>query len=246
MLVEVAALMPAFNCAATVARAVAGTLEYLPLVLVVDDGSQDDTTIRARQAGAHVLALPVNRGKGEAVRAGLPWLLAGPWSHILMLDADGQHDPKDIPKFLVKAQEADLVLGKRLHDPQNIPAKRFWTNYVGTRALTLMTGFPLEDSQCGFRLVKTSLLRRMELIGHRYSVDTEILVRAGRLGAQFAHVPIRVIYNGQVTHFRPLADTVHIVFSAIPFKVDEGIRRFDPGPSFFAPEAEKTEILPPL
>lgn len=245
MSVEVAALIPAFNCAASVGRVVAGALRYLPLVLVVDDGSQDDTTLQARQAGAHVLALPMNRGKGEAVRTGLPWLLVGPWTHILMLDADGQHDPEDIPNFLAQTQEADLVLGNRLYDPKSIPAKRFWTNYVGTRALALMTGFPLEDSQCGFRLVRSSLLRRMELIGRRYSVDTEILVRAGRLGARFRHVPVRVIYDGQVSHFRPLMDTVHIVFSAVPFKVDERIRRFDPGPSFFSAEAEKTQILPP-
>lgn len=243
---KVAALIPAYNCSATVGAVVAGVREYLPTVLVVDDGSTDDTALKARRAGAHVLRLERNGGKGEAVRQGLPWLLAGDWTHVLMLDADGQHDPRDVPGFLAMAEEADLVLGNRLHAPELIPGKRFWTNYIGTRALTLMTGFPLEDSQCGFRLVRTSILRRMVLIGRRYSVDTEILVRAGRMRASFAHVPVRVIYDGQVSHFRPLADTVHIVFSAVPFKVDEGIRRRDPGPEFFRPQAAKLAVLPPL
>lgn len=242
---RVAALIPAFNCSATVGPVVAGVLQHVSLVLVVDDGSGDDTARQAREAGAHVLRLEQNRGKGEAVRTGLPWLLAGEWTHILMLDADGQHEPNDIPGFLALADEYDLIVGNRLHTPQAIPGKRFWTNYVGTRALSLMTGFPLEDSQCGFRLVRTSVLRRMELIGRRYSVDTEILVRAGRMRVAFAHVPVRVIYNGQVSHFRPLRDTVHIVFSAVPFKVDERVRRWDPGPESFRPVAQALPVLPP-
>ncbi len=242
---RVAALIPAFNCSATVGPVVTGVLHHLPLVLVVDDGSSDDTAQRARNAGAHVLRLEQNCGKGEAVRIGLPWLLAGPWTHILMLDADGQHDPNDIPAFLALADEYDLIVGNRLHDPEAIPRKRFWTNYVGTRALSLMTGFPLEDSQCGFRLVRASVLRRMELMGRRYAVDTEILVRAGRMRVAFAHVPVRVIYNGQTSHFRPLLDTLHIVFSAVPFKVDERLRRWDPGPGFFRSTAETLAVLPP-
>lgn len=243
---RVAALIPAFNCSATVGSVVAGVLHHLPLVLVVDDGSCDDTGRRAREAGAHVLRLEENRGKGEAVRTGLPWLLSGEWTHILMLDADGQHDPNDIPGFLALADEYDLIVGNRLHNPQAIPAKRFWTNYIGTRALSLMTGFPLEDSQCGFRLVRASVLRRMQLIGRRYSVDTEILVRAGRMRVAFAHVPVRVIYNGQVSHFRPLRDTVHIVFSSVPFKVDERVCRRDPGPEAFRPLAAALSVLPPV
>jgi len=242
---RVAALIPAFQCAATVGRVVQGVLRYVPVVLVVDDGSTDGTGEEAWRAGAHVLSLPKNLGKGGAVRTGLPWLLAQDWTHVLMLDADGQHDPEDIPGFLALADEFDLVVGNRLWQPEAIPRKRFWTNYIGTRALTLMTGFPLEDSQCGFRLVRASLLRRMELIGRRYSVDTEILVRCGRLRASFAHVPVKVIYNGQISHFRPVADTVHIVFSAVPFKVDERLRRHDPGPEFFQPLAAQLAVLPP-
>ncbi|MCX7895082.1 MAG: glycosyltransferase family 2 protein [Thermoanaerobaculum sp.] len=245
MTIAVAALIPAFCCETTIGAVVQGVLRHVPTVLVVDDGSTDATAVVARRAGAHVLRLDQNQGKGSAVRQGLPWVLAGPWSHVLMLDGDGQHDPDDIPKFLALAGEHDLVVGNRLYEPQAIPKKRFWTNYIGTKALTLMTGFPLEDSQCGFRLVRSSVLRRMHLIGRRYSVDTEILVRAGRMRVSFAHVPIRVIYNGQKSHFRPLADTVHIVFSAVPFKVDERVARFDPGPAPFRRLADQLPVEPP-
>lgn len=229
MSVRVAALIPAYNCANRVGDVVRGVRQYVPDVLVVDDGSTDETVQAARAAGARIIVHSVNQGKGPALRSGLAVLLGEQWTHILMLDADGQHDPADVPGFLVAAEEADFVLGNRLWNKGAIPAKRFWTNYVGTRALELLTGFELEDSQCGYRVVSCPILRRMGLVGNRYSVDTEIIIRAGKLGARFAHVPVRVIYDGAVSHYRPLTDTVHIVLSAARFKVDEGDLRHDPG-----------------
>jgi glycosyltransferase involved in cell wall biosynthesis len=228
-MLSIAALVPAFNCADRVGCVVQRIRRYVPAVLVVDDGSSDGTAAEARGAGAHVVVHTENRGKGPAVRSGLAVLLGQPYTHVLMLDADGQHDPEDAPRFLAAAAEADFVLGNRLWKPEAIPAKRFWTNYIGTRALQLMTGFPLEDSQCGFRLVSSAYLRRMGLVGNRYSVDTEIIVRAGKLRARFAHVPVSVIYEGAVSHYRPIFDTVHIVLSAVRFKIDEADLRSDPG-----------------
>jgi len=187
-----------------------------------------------------------NRGKGPAIRSGLAVLLAEAHTHVLMLDGDGQHDPDDAPRFLEATGEADFVLGNRLWRPEAIPAKRFWTNFIGTRALELMTGFPLEDSQCGYRLVSASYLRRMGLVGNRYSVDTEILVRAGKLLARFIHVPVRVIYGGSVSHYRPVFDTVHIVLSAARFKIDEGDLRVDPGAEAWRRLVSAPPVLEPL
>jgi glycosyltransferase involved in cell wall biosynthesis len=228
---HVAALIPAYNCAGRIGAVVAGVRSYIQVVLVVDDGSSDGTGAEAAAAGAQVLVHPNNRGKAMAVKTGLRRLLGEPFTHILMLDGDGQHAPADIPAFLAAAREgAELVLGNRLWNWREIPAKRYWTNFLGTRALELMTGYPLEDSQCGFRLVSASLLRRMGLVANRYAIDTEILIRSKKLGATFAHVPVQVIYDGAASHYRPLADTVHIVLSAVRFKVDEGDLRVDPGP----------------
>ncbi len=252
-----AALIPAYHCEKHIAHVVEGVRRHVDRVVVVDDGSRDGTGERAANAGAEVLTHPRNQGKAEAVRTGLRVLLGEDVSHVLMLDGDGQHDPDDIPVFLAAADEADLVLGNRLWNADAVPPRRFWTNFVGTRALELMTGFPLEDSQCGFRLVSAALLRRMHLVGRNYSIDTEILVRAGNLRARFRHVPVRVIYGAERSHFRPLLDTVHIVFSSVRFKVDEGIERFDPGPDRWraahgrpagsgAPTAETPDDDPPV
>jgi glycosyltransferase involved in cell wall biosynthesis len=243
--VAVAALIPAYNCAGRLAPVVVGVRKYVPDVLVVDDGSSDDTASIARAAGARVVRHERNLGKGQAVRSGLAVLLGEPHSHILMLDADGQHDPEDAPGFLAGAERADLLVGNRLWQKEAIPAKRYWTNFIGTRALRAVTGFPLEDSQSGYRLVSASLLRRMRLEGLRYAIDTEILVRASRLGARFAHVPIKVIYEGAQSYYRPVADTIQIVLSAVRFKLFCSDLERDPGPEQWRRSAPLPEVLSP-
>jgi UDP-N-acetylglucosamine---dolichyl-phosphate N-acetylglucosaminyltransferase len=243
---SVAALVPALDCRGRIGAVVRGVRRWVPSVLVVDDGSRDETAEEARLAGASVIIHPSTRGKAAAVRSGLAALLGEPHSHVLMLDGDGQHDPADIPLFLEAAAEADFVLGNRLWNPAAIPVRRMWTNFIGTRALEIMTGYPLEDSQCGFRIVNASLLRRMGLVARRYAVDTEILVRAGKLRARFAHVPVQVIYDGALSHYSPVRDTVHIVLSAVRFKVDEGDSRDDPGPEAWRRAVAAPPVLPPV
>ena len=243
---HVAVLIPAFNCAAHVHEVVTGARRHVTDVLVVDDGSGDGSGELARRAGARLVSHRLNRGKAEAIRSGLAVLLGEEHTHVLMMDADGQHAPEDIPAFLALAGEADFVLGNRLWHRDAVPAKRFWTNFIGTRALEIMSGFPVEDSQCGFRMVSTALLRRMRLVANRYAIDTEILVRAGSMRAKFAHVPVQVIYATEVSRYRPVADTVHIVLSSVRFKTDDGNLRADPGPAGWRRMVQAAEVLPPL
>lgn len=216
------ALLPAYEAAATVGGVVRGVRASIERVLVVDDGSADRTSEEARIAGATVLRLPVNRGKGAALRAGLEKVLAqGEATHVAFLDADGQHDPADLPRLLgAAASGEDFVIGSRVAQVDAIPAYRLRTNEIGSKILTRMTGLEVEDGQSGYRVVAADLLRRLKLTARGYSIETEMLLKAAPLLKRFCHVPVRAIYGGH-SHYRPFRDTWVISWGAVYYKVFE-------------------------
>jgi glycosyltransferase involved in cell wall biosynthesis len=203
-----AALVPAYRCAGTVGQVARGLLTHLDEVLVVDDGSPDATAAAARAAGVRVLERGKNGGKGRALRDGLADLLARSVTHVAFVDADGQHDPDDLPALLAAARSgADFVVGSRLKDPATMPAKNYWANTIGDKVLSRMTGLPVEDGQSGFRVIGADLLRRLRLRAERYSIENEILIKAAPLVERFATVPVKTIYGPARSHYRPFRDT---------------------------------------
>jgi len=217
------ALVPAYQAEATVGAVVRGARTFVERVVVVDDGSADATGAEARAAGAEVVRLAENRGKGAALRAGLEAILGGDSgaTHLAFLDADGQHDPSDLPALLEAAREGrEFVIGSRMGYPDAIPAYRFRTNEIGSRILTRMTGHDIEDAQSGYRVVSTSLLRRLCLNARGYAIETEMLLKAAPHLPGFAHVPVRAIYGGP-SHYRPFRDTWVISWAAVYYKVFE-------------------------
>jgi glycosyltransferase involved in cell wall biosynthesis len=216
------ALVPAYQAEATVGAVVRGLREHVPRVVVVDDGSTDATAEEARRAGAEVLRLPANGGKGSALRAGLAAVLAGDVTHVAFVDADGQHDPEDLPRLLEAARAGDdFVIGSRMDGQDGIPAYRFRTNEIGSRILTRMTGHEVEDGQSGYRVVAARLLRRFSLSSRGYLIETEMLLKAARHVRRFANVPVRAIYDSAGSHYRPFRDTWIISWGAVYYKVFE-------------------------
>lgn len=215
------AVLPAFECERTVGEVVRGLAAQLARVVVIDDGSSDGTAGEAAAAGAEVVRHERNRGKGAALVTGLCRALDGAGEAVALLDADGQHDPADLPRLLAAwdARRPDLVVGARLHDAGRIPPARYWTNYIGSRILSRMTGYELEDSQSGYRLLAASLARRLELVSTGYAVESEMLIKAARMGARLEHVRVRTIYNGAGSHFQPVLDTFRISCASVYFKV---------------------------
>jgi glycosyltransferase involved in cell wall biosynthesis len=210
------ALIPAYNCAPTIGTVVEGTLRHLPRVLVVSDGSTDATVGEALKAGAQVLALKRNRGKGRAVAAGLGALLAEGPGAVLFLDGDLQHDPARIPEFLALAGTHDLVTGVRDLDGGHVPARNRRTNrFFGRLFLKPWTGLDLPDYQCGYRLVSAGLLRRLPPVYSRYALESQMLVLAAKLRARVGVVHLEAIYNGRGSHFRPVPDTFHICMACL-------------------------------
>jgi glycosyltransferase involved in cell wall biosynthesis len=190
------AVVPAYQAAEIVGTVVRGLFRYVARVFVVDDGSTDATGDEARRASAEVLRLPENGGKGCALRAGLSRALETDATHVVFVDADGQHDPDDLPALLDAARKGDdFVIGSRVNGSDGVPAVRFRTNEIGSRILTRMTGHEVEDGQSGYRVIATSVLRRLALSARGYSIETEILLKAAPHVRRFRHVPVRAIYD---------------------------------------------------
>ena len=215
------ALVPAYQAAATVGQVVRGLVSHVGRVLVVDDGSTDATTAEASRAGADVVTLPANGGKGTALRAGLARLLSSGATHIAFVDADLQHDPDDLPRLLAAARAGDdFVIGSRMSRPDEIPPVRQRTNEIGSRILTRMTGHEIEDGQSGYRVIATRVLERLRLTSRGYLIETEILLKAARHVKRIREVPVRVVYGG-LSHYRPFRDTWLISWGAVYYKVFE-------------------------
>jgi glycosyltransferase involved in cell wall biosynthesis len=222
---RVAAIIPAFNEAGTIADVVAGLGGVVAFALVVDDGSTDETAARARAAGADVLAMRTNAGKGHAVRAGLDRVMVEPFTHALLLDGDMQHLPSEAPRLIDAATEtgADLVVGERQFSREQMPAARYHANRIGSRALSWFVGAPIRDSQCGFRLVRLAALHGIPLRSRGFDIETEMLVKLRRKGARVVSVPITAVYASERSKLRPVRDTTRTCFRAVFYQFLERI-----------------------
>lgn len=234
---DVVAVIPAYQCAVTIGEVVAGTLEHVSRVIVVDDGSTDRTGETAAEAGAGVIRNSANRGKGHALRRAFDAVVAERRAAlhrgaepgvaaVAMLDGDGQHDPGDLPVLLSAWDEGryDLVVGGRLKEKALIPPHRYWTNAIGTKLLSWVTGVALEDSQSGYRLLSVDLLSRMDLRSDGYAIESEMLIKAARRGARIGQVIIKTIYHDRVPSFyRPVRDTVAITLASAYYRLFDRI-----------------------
>jgi glycosyltransferase involved in cell wall biosynthesis len=195
-------------------------LAVVGTVMVVDDGSSDETGARARAAGAEVVTQPTNRGKGSAIRTGLSLLLTRDYTHVLLMDGDGQHLPADIPSLLAVAQrpDVDVVVGERSFDRERMPRSRYYSNVVGSRLLSSFIGRSIQDSQCGFRVLRCAPLREITLTATGYEIETEMLIKLARRGARFARVPITLTYADHVSKLRPIRDTTRTCLLAVHYR----------------------------
>ena len=215
------AVIAALNEAPNIASVVEGVRRVVARVVVVDDGSSDGTRERAAVAGATVIRHEVNRGKGAAIRTGIAAALAGDASHVLLLDGDGQHDPADASALIeaARAGRGDFVLGERPFDPATMPRSRYWTNRISSRVISrYFVGTEVGDAQSGYRLIAADVLRRLQLSGRGYEIETEMLIKAARRGARLVRVPIHLRYDGAVSKLRPWRDTTRTCFLAVRYR----------------------------
>lgn len=203
-------VIPAFNEEKNIARVVRQAKDQGIDVLVVDDGSADGTVQCAKAEKAEVLTSESNHGKGAALMRGIQYFLSKHYKCLIMMDADGQHDPLEIPYFVRFLQEhdADIVVGNRMGDAAGMPWIRRVTNIVMSGLISFITRQRIEDTQCGYRAVKRRVLEKITLNSAHFEIESEILLKAARMGFKIRSIPVRCVYQGQDSHIRPVKDTL--------------------------------------
>jgi glycosyltransferase involved in cell wall biosynthesis len=210
---RVCALIPAYNESRNIGGLVREVKKYIPDVLVVDDGSLDNTAVVAQQSGAEVMRNNVNKGKGSSIALGFALLLPRGFDALLLMDADGQHLPDDIPAFLERAgnSPAGLYIGNRMAKTAKMPLTRVVTNKFMSWIISLLCKQPVPDSQCGFRLLKTSLISKLKLTTNRFEAESEMIIQAARSGELIEAVPISSVYAQERSRINPFSDTLRFL-----------------------------------
>jgi glycosyltransferase involved in cell wall biosynthesis len=206
---QTVAVIPAYHDEKHIGDIVRRTGQQLDHVLVIDDGSNDGTAQRARDAGAEVIVHNQNRGKGEAIKTGLRHCLAREVTWVILLDSDGQHLPEEIERFLSAAASATqpmLFVGNRMDNASAMPFIRRVVNRYMSRRISHLCGQRIPDTQCGFRMLHQQLIPELLGGGDRFDYDTEVLIIATRKRYRIEPVPITTVYSDQVSKIRPLRD----------------------------------------
>ncbi len=214
---KVAVLIPAYNAAGTLKNLLSETAGYVKPndIIVVNDGSQDATSFVIGKFSIRSASHTVNCGKGRALRTGFEQALSLGYDAVITLDADGQHPPEYIPQMIETAEKGfDMVVGSRRRQFDRMSLARYLSNNITTVVVSLLAGRYIQDSQCGYRLIKREVLERIVLKSDGYQMESELLIKAGRMGFSIGHLPVETRSSG-TSHIRHLTDTIKFLNMAI-------------------------------
>lgn len=203
-------LICAHNEAENIEAVVRTAMEQTPChVVVVDDGSTDQTATIAEKAGAYVLRNPENLGKGASLQRGFKVVCGRNCDAVIVVDGDGQHDPREISRFLdaYRRTHIPILVGNRMADTSGMPFLRKWTNRFMCRILNHLTKLYVPDPPCGFRFYRTDILPYIMSDEKRFAFEFDILIHAALRHIRVDSVRVSTIYHsGKKSHVAPLRD----------------------------------------
>jgi glycosyltransferase involved in cell wall biosynthesis len=208
---RIAAVIPAYQEEKHVGEVARRARAQLENVLVVDDGSTDSTADRARSSGVDVVVHPDNCGKGESIKTGLRYWLERGSEYVVLLDADGQHLPEEISRFVESAaseSNAKVFIGSRMNDTSTMPLLRRIVNRYMSGKISRLCGQQIPETQCGFRMLHRDIIPEVLAGASRFEYETEMLIIASRKGHRVASVPITTVYSDEVSSINPVRDTL--------------------------------------
>jgi glycosyltransferase involved in cell wall biosynthesis len=207
---KVLVVIPAYNEAEHIYNLIKEVKNYHLKILVIDDGSSDDTYNIAKGLEVNVMLNLRNQGKGASLIKGFRYALENDFEAVITMDADGQHQPKDLPLFLKAAEDKDvhIVIGNRMLKAKGMPLIRVATNKFMSWFISFIGRQSIPDTQCGLRLIKRKVLERIELKTSKFETESEILIKASRMGFKIKSVPIKSIYGEEKSRINPFSDTL--------------------------------------
>ncbi len=210
----VCAIIPAFQEQTTISDVIRATREFVAAVIVVDDGSRDRTSFEAETAGAMVLRHDHNRGKGVALDTGFTYAHKRGFHLSITLDADGQHNPADIPRFVDAYVRTGIpvLIGNRMPHSGNMPFLRRLTNRLMSSYLSKRMGQYVPDTQCGFRLYRTDVIPFVAALATGYAAESEILLRVAARGIRIDSVQIQLVKSCGRSMVHPVRDGARFIW----------------------------------
>jgi len=210
---KIAIVIPAHNEAKSIGLLVEAVRALGFDCIVIDDGSVDQTFEIASLAKAVVLKTGAKSGKGNALKLGFDYVLRNHYEALIAMDGDGQHSPSDLAAFVDCYQKtnADIISGSRMQNHQGMPWVRLLTNRLMSWLISLFCHQQIPDTQCGFRLIKSKVLRTIKLESSDFEIETEVLIKASKKGFKIKSVGIQTIYRDEVSKIKPVRDTLRFI-----------------------------------
>jgi len=220
---KICVVVPSYNEARTIGKIIREVKALGLDIYVVDDGSSDDTAAIAVGERAVVIKHEENMGKGAAIRSGFKRALENNFDAVIIIDGDYQHETSSIADFIntMDTSGADVLIGNRMHDTENMPYVRLQTNRFMSCLISKMCGQYVPDTQCGFRMIKRKVFENVKLESSNFEIESELIIKASRLGFKIGSVPIKTVYEDEKSKINPIIDTLRFMRFIIKMMADK-------------------------